>query len=63
MQTFDEIVEGLDNPIHLIAMELGEAEECIHCEACGRYVRLHAVRMHETYTCDLYRSAQEKVKA
>ena len=61
MQTFEEIIQGLESPIRLITTELGQPEEFLQCEECGRWVRARdtAWQLHRDLTCELYRDAAE----
>ena len=58
--TFEEIVaEQLEVIVLADLSNLGQVEECLRCEGCGRLVRARptAWQLHQKLTCKLYQEA------
>lgn len=58
--TFEEIVaDQVEGIVIAYDPALGEVEECLRCEQCGRLVRARptAWQLHQKLTCGLYQEA------
>lgn len=57
--SFEEIVAGIATDCIVLAAPLGEIEEFVRCDDCGRLVRARptAYRLHTKLTCKLYQEA------